>query len=87
MSTNFRYACPNCEHENYIKYEPGRPAQVYGPAEKCYPADPDEFEPTNCEKCDFEFDAADISELASEQAQADREDYWESKRNREKDDL
>jgi len=50
------YHCPNCDAPNEVECLPGVAAQLYGPPERCYPAEPPEIDPGSCNSCDHEFD-------------------------------
>lgn len=62
MATRYHYAAslswggdiPTAELEVEVSYEVtwGRPAQTYGPPERCYPADPDEIDDIRVETID-----------------------------------
>jgi hypothetical protein len=91
MSTRYTYAAelnfggdtPTWEGEAVVSYTVawGRPAQTYGPAERCYPADPDEVDDIRVETIDGRKpDLGDFYDREFCQAIIDKieADHWEN---------
>lgn len=79
-SVSIKYICPCCAASHTVKVTAAIPAQISGPPELCYPAEPAEVDPVICNYCNKPFDEDTILELASAeydnelQARADARD-------------
>lgn len=63
----FDYECPQCEKTTECHILFGCPAQLSGPPERCYPAEPDEVEPSTCPFCGMEWDESRMGDDARDE--------------------
>lgn len=75
MKHTITYTCPHCGVNNKVTAWPYVPAQISGPPERCYPEEPAEIDPHNCDNCDAAFDEEEIFSII----QAYREDAMEAR--------
>ena len=83
--TYFTFACPNCNTEFGCEYTPGIPAQIYGPPERCYEAEPATVSVEYCPTCDFALDYDSLCEAGAEARQEAIEEAAEYKAESMKD--
>jgi len=76
-SIGIKYTCKKCEEDFYINVTLPTPAQTYGPPEKCYPEEPGDCDPPECEECGEEVVYPVAMELAREYVEALDEERWE----------
>jgi len=72
-SISIEYICPYCAASHTVKVTAAVPAQISGPPEHCYPAEPAEIDPDTCDYCNKPFDEDTILELASEEYDNERQ--------------
>ena len=73
VTVSYECSC-GCEYDVEVTF--GRPAQLYGPPENCYPAEPDEVE-GECPACGEEPDTDTVVIEAADLVQSWEEDRYE----------
>lgn len=70
----FKYSCPECGKKTQVTCIPEQAGRYYGPPEECYPSEPAEIDPDECEHCGLEFDIDTVLEEAPRRDEYEPED-------------